>query len=149
MKYRTLIYFLISMAAIGSAVIWFIRLPKDPEIIRVFNARINHACAPWDGAAFTVFISYDPFSKIEISLWRAPDIEYPTTFSFSDLTGKVGDAIYQPQVGELQRLSGKVIFQRVEGSSPVSGEFDLRSVSGYRYRGGFNAIWENHVVLCG
>ena len=149
MKYRTLIYFLISMAAIGSAVIWFIRLPKDPEVIRVFTARINRACAPWDGAAFTVFISYDPFSEIEISLWRAPNIEYPTTFSFPDLTGKVGDAIYQPQVGELQQLSGKVFFQRVEESSPVSGEFDLRSVNGNRYRGRFNAIWENHIVLCG
>lgn len=125
----------------------FFTFPKrDQETTQVFPATIGRDCAPWDGSAFTVSIRYDFASTIAISIWKSPDIKLPSTFSFPDETGGVGEAYI---LSELDPLSGKVFFQRVDRESPVEGEFDLRDESGKRFKGKFSAEWEHKPVYCG
>jgi hypothetical protein len=127
--------------------ITFFTFPKrDQETTQVFPAAIGRDCAPWDGSAFTLSIQYDPASTIMISIWQSPDIKLPSTFSFPEETGRVGEAYILP---ELDPLSGKVFFRRVDRENPVEGEFDLRDESGKRFKGMFIAEWEHKPLYCG
>jgi hypothetical protein len=116
---------------------------------RVFAAVINRDCAPWDGAAFTVSISYDPMVTVTISIWQSPDIKYPATFRFPDQTGRAGQAYYLPEPDALEPLTGTVTFDRVEQGLPVEGQFNLTAGRGRPFKGNFTAEWGNGIVYCG
>lgn len=114
-----------------------------------FPAVIQADCAPWDGAAFTLSIPFDTGQLARISIYRAPDFQLRTTFSFPDTTGRVGNAVYQPELGEAQTITGRLTVDPVALDTPVRGEFDLQSTDGLRMRGRFEATWIQAQAMCG
>jgi len=115
---------------------------------QIFPATINRDCAPWDGSAFTVSIPMKDMG-ISISIYQAPDIKLPATFSFPDDTMSVGNALLIMPIDSPKELTGKVSFQRVQQGSPVEGTFDITAVTGERFKGKFIAEWGNEIVYCG
>jgi hypothetical protein len=128
---------------------WIFLGPSDREPASVLPATVNRDCAPWDGPAFTVSVRYDPKTVIYISIWRSPDIYPPSTFSFPDETGRVGNAYILPETGPYTLLSGEVSFQRVEAGTPIEGKFQFTSERGGLYEGRFTAMWGYQVIYCG
>ena len=86
---------------------------------------------------------------IDISIWKAPNIKLPITFSFPDNTGQVGNASYRLTSDKFAQLSGKVFFQRVDEGSAVEGKFELVAEAGQQFNGQFKAEWGNLVMMCG
>jgi hypothetical protein len=149
MKSRTQPFMAISLVLLVLGITIFTFPKRDQEKMRFFPATIGRDCAPWDGSAFTVSIRYDSASTIRISIWQSPDIKVPSTFSFPDETGRVGQVYILSDLDPMIPLSGKVFFQRGDRESPVEGEFVLMGENGKRFKGKFNAKWENKVVYCG
>lgn len=148
MKSRISLYALLVLFIFALSSIWlFYRLQK-PESVPVLPATINHDCAPWDGSAFTVSVPIEEGS-IKISIYQAPDINHPITFSFDEASGETGQAIFLPAVGSPEQLAGKVSFQRVEQGTTAEGEYNFQTESGRRFIGKFKAEWGNEVVFCG
>ncbi|HET6847099.1 MAG TPA: hypothetical protein VFH29_09710 [Anaerolineales bacterium] len=114
-----------------------------------YPAVIQADCAPWDGAAFTLSIPFDTGRLARVSIYRAPDLPSRTRFSFPDATGRIGNAIYQPEFGEAQTITGSLTFDAVRRDAPASGEFDWQTADGLRMRGRFNAKWIQGQALCG
>lgn len=138
---------LVILIALGG-IFLFYSLPKQ-EPVQLFPATVNRDCAPWDGAAFTVSIRYDPTTTITISIWQSPDINFPTTFSFPDETGQIGYAYVLPQLDPLEELSGEVFFLRVDEGMLIEGRFNFTSERGGQFEGRFIAEWGNEVIYCG
>jgi hypothetical protein len=149
MKSRALYLTAIGLLVLILGSVWFALSTRTQEPAQIFPATANRDCAPWDGAAFTVSIRYDPTTTITISIWKSPDIKFPSTFSFPDETGQVGYAYILPELDPLGQLSGEVFFWRVDGESPVEGQFDLVTDSGQQFKGQFKAEWGNEIVYCG
>ncbi|BFM38226.1 hypothetical protein [Synechocystis sp. LKSZ1] len=126
---------------------------------------VEHDCAPWDGAAFGLWIPAEKFggrsnSWIHLRIWRAPE-ESRTTFIFPDQSQgqEIGTVMYyldlklpqsivwqkQPR----QELKGKVRFTRVNNNESVLGEFDFLSERNIHLKGNFEARWINKRALCG
>jgi hypothetical protein len=147
MKSRIPIYAIVGLLIFFLA--WFFLSTGDQQPTQVFPATINRDCAPWDGAAFTVSVPYDSTSTITVAIWQSPDIKLPSTYSFPDPTGSVGNAVSLSPFGEYEQLSGKVSFGPVEEGRPVEGEFSLRSESGEHFKGKFEAHWRDEIVYCG
>ena len=122
---------------------------REDEPARLFPATVNRDCAPWDGAAFTVSIQYDPGRTIIISIWKSPDIPLRSTFSFPDDSGQVGNAYLAPALGQYMVLEGEVSLQGVDGDKPIEGGFRFSSERGDLFEGLFRAEWEDKVILCG
>ena len=149
MKSRTQRLIAIGLVTFVLGIAFFTFSKRNQETIQVFPATIGRDCAPWDGGAFTLSVRYDSTSTIIISIWKSPDIKFPTKFSFPDETGVVGHAYILSETDPHIPLSGKVFFRRVDQESPVVGEFDLTDGSGKRFKGQFSATWKNEVVACG
>jgi hypothetical protein len=149
MKSRTKRLIAIGLVIFVLGIAFFTFSKRNQVTILDFPATIGRDCAPWDGGAFTTSVRYSPTSTIIISIWKSPDIKLPTTFSFPDETGVVGNAYILSETDPLIPLSGKVFFQKVEQESPVVGEFYLTDESGKRFTGRFSATWKNEVVACG
>jgi hypothetical protein len=149
MKYRALLYTLIGSFALIIGLLWFYLERNKQENLAVFPATINRDCAPWDGAAFTLSVRYDPATTLIISIWESPDLKFPSTFSFPDETGQFGQVYILSELDPLIQLSGKVFFWRVEQGSPVEGEFDLKEENGKYFKGNFKAEWGSFVAMCG
>jgi hypothetical protein len=149
MKSRTAFTIAIGLLILGLSIALFTFSTRNQAATQIFAATINRDCAPWDGAAFTVSIPMDNGAIINISIWHAPDIKRPATFSFPDITGQVGNAAYLSPSGENEQLSGKISFQRVGDGNPVEGEFRFTSQRGEQFNGKFKAEWGNRIVMCG
>jgi hypothetical protein len=149
MTRRTFPYTLIGSFTLIVCLLLFYRATTKQENLAVLPATINRDCAPWDGAAFTLSVRYDPVTTITISIWESPDIKFPSTFSFPDETGQFGHAYILPELDPLIQLSGKVSFWRVEQGNPVEGEFDLWDKNGKHFEGKFRAEWESIGAMCG
>lgn len=135
------------MLLFGIAISIFSMQSQAPE--NLFPATVNPDCAPWDGAAFTVSIPYDPVSVMTISIWKPPVLEFPTTFSLPDDAGQVGYASILSATGPLSPLHGEVWFQSVELGRLVEGRFNLTSERGEQFKGKFIAEWEGQRAFCG
>ncbi len=147
MKSRTLFFTAIGLLILGIAIFTFSARNQAPT--QIFPATINRDCAPWDGSAFTVSIPINDGTMIDISIWKAPDIKLPVTFSFPDNTGQVGNASYRLTSDKYEQLSGKVFFQGVDEGSAVEGKFELVTEAGQQITGQFKAEWGNLVMMCG
>lgn len=127
------------------------------------SATVEHDCAPWDGAAFGLWIPAarfggNPDSWIYLRIWQDPD-KSKTSFVFSDKTGKIGNVRYylalkSPQLivwekQPHQELKGQVRFIRINESESVLGEFDFLSEKSIHLKGNFEARWINKMALCG
>lgn len=145
MKPRTQFLIVIGLIVLILGVTWYSFSRRNLEPAPIFPATINRDCAPWDGAAFTVLISYDSMTTISISIWQSPDIKLPVTFSFPDDMGQIGFAYLHPD----NPLGGEVSFLRVDEAGPVEGRFDLRDENGRQFNGEFFAEWGNKVMYCG
>jgi hypothetical protein len=119
----------------------------DAEPVQIFAATVNQDCAPWDGAAFTIKIAYDPVSTIQVSIWGLPNTSHSATFDFPDETGRVGHAALH--TSSVEALSGHVSLGAVEEGRPIEGAFNLVTEAGTHLRGKFIAIWGDFVALCG
>ena len=148
MKTRTLLYVIISMLFI-LGVGWYIFTRQNRPLVQIIPATINRDCAPWDGSAFRVSIPTETGTSIDISIWKAPDIKIPVTFSFPDNTGRVGNASYRLASGIYGQLSGTVFFWRVEEGNQVEGKFKLVTETGQQFEGQFTAEWGSQMILCG
>ena len=144
MKPRTQFIITIGLLILILGITWYSFSRRNQEPAQTFPATINRDCAPWDGSAFTVSVPIDG-EIINISIWQAPDIPVPVTFSFPDDTGQIGFAYIHPD----NQLSGEVFFLRVDGESPVEGEFSLNAESGKQFNGKFKAEWGNGTAMCG
>jgi len=149
MKSQTQFFTVIGLLILILGITWYTFSTRNQELAQVFPATVNRDCAPWDGAAFTVSVSTNDETIINISIWQSPDITLPVKFSFPDETGQVGNAAYLSPSGEYEQLSGKVSFIRVAEGSPVEGEFSFTSERGERFNGKFEAQWEHEIVYCG
>jgi hypothetical protein len=149
MKRRAFLYTLIGIFVLAIGLLWFSQVMYKEENLSVLPATLKRDCAPWDGAAFTLSVQYDPVTTLTIAIWQSPDIQFPATFSFPDKTGQVGHAYILSELDPLTQLHGKVFFWRVEQGSPVEGKFNLRDENGKRFQGKFNAEWSNFVAMCG
>ena len=147
MKSRTLFFIAIGLLILGVALFTF--AARSQELVQATPATVTRDCAPWDGSAFTVSIPMEAGDSINVSIWQAPDIKLPVTFSFPDNTGQVGNASYQLTSGEYEQLSGTVFFQRVAEGSPLEGKFELVTETGQRFEGQFKAEWKDQFVMCG
>jgi hypothetical protein len=148
-KSRTVLYFLVALTIIAlSGIFLFYSLPKQRPV-QLFPATVNRDCAPWDGAAFTILVQYDSVTTITISIWKSPDIMFPSTFALSDDEGQIGNAYILSEPGSFVQLDGEVSFQRVEQGMPLEGRFNLTSERGEQFDGRFIAEWGSQVVYCG
>jgi hypothetical protein len=147
MKSRTLFFIAVGLLILGISLFTFSTRNQEPA--QVYPATINRDCAPWDGSAFTVSIPMSDGTVIDISIWKAPDIKLPKTFSFPDNTGQVGNAIFIHPIGLPEMLSGKVTFWRVEQGKQVEGRFELVTEARQRFEGQFRAEWGDQIVMCG
>jgi hypothetical protein len=149
MKARTQFFLAIALLILVLGIAWFTFSTRNQAAISVFPATVNRDCAPWDGAAFTVSVSTNDETIINISIWQSPDIKLPVKFSFPDEIGQVGNADYLSPSGEYEQLSGKVSFIRVAEGSPVEGEFNFMTENRKNFKGKFFAEWGNQIVMCG
>jgi len=149
MKSKTLIYGLMGIFVIVTGFLWLYFSAESRADLPFFDATVNRDCAPWDGAAFTISIPYDPGTIIYISIWQSPEINFPVTFTLPDQTGRVGNAAFLLRYSYSVQLTGKVLFRRVEQGTPVEGKFDLVTKAGQRLTGRFEAEWGNEIVYCG
>jgi hypothetical protein len=150
MKPRIQFLITISVLIVILVITWISYSNRAPEPMQIFPATIHKACAPWDGPAFTLFISLNDGNFMQVFIWQAADIPVPVTFGFPDQTGQVGFAYIGPIHEPLQQeQSGEVSFKRVEKDMPVEGEFDFRTENGKRFIGKFKAEWDNAIVMCG
>ena len=147
MKLRTRFFMAIGLIILLS--LWFRFSTRTQDAAQVFPATVNRDCAPWDGAAFTVSIRYDAVTTVMISIWQAPDLAFPVTFSFPDETMRIGTAYSVKELDPWEELSGKVWFERISPQKPVTGRFNLTSEGGAHFEGGFVAEWGNEAVYCG
>jgi len=147
MKSRTLLFIAVGLLILGIG--WYAFSAQNQEPTQIFPATVNRDCAPWDGSAFTISIRYDPTTTLTVSIWQAPEINIPTTFTFPDDTGQIGYAYILPELDPLQQLSGTIFFWRVEDGVPVEGRFEFVTEAGQRFEGQFKAEWENQMALCG
>jgi len=147
MKSRTLFFIAIGILILGIALFAFSTRNQTPA--HLLPAAVNRDCAPWDGSAFTVQIPWQHGDVIAISIWKAPDIKVPVTFSFPDNTGQVGNASYQLASGDYEQLSGTIFFWRVAEGRPVEGRFELVTEAGQRFEGQFKADWGDQMMMCG
>jgi hypothetical protein len=148
-KSRTVLYFFVALTiiALGGSFYFYSLTKQEPA--QLLPATVNRDCAPWDGAAFTVSIQYDPATIIIISIWQSPNIPHRSTFSFPDNSGQVGNAYIAPALSSYVELDGEVSFQRVEEGMPLEGRFNFTSERGERFDGRFTAEWGSQVVYCG
>jgi hypothetical protein len=87
--------------------------------------------------------------NISISVYRAPDIRFPTTFVFPDRTMSNGNALLILPINPPEPLTGEVSFQSVQQSLPVKGAFHLNAEAGKFFEGKFVAEWGNEMIYCG
>lgn len=135
------------LAAVGG--FFYYQSLSDQEPAQVFPATVNRDCAPWDGGAFTISIQYNPVTTIMISIWKPPNIQFPSRFILPDDEGQVGNAYILPELGPYMQLNGEVSFQRVEVGMPLEGRFSFTSERGGKFEGQFIAEWGEQVVMCG
>lgn len=149
MKQRSAFILLVILFVIAlGGIFYFYSLPnQEPE--KLFPATVSRDCAPWDGAAFTIAVQYDPDTLVYISIWKSLNILVPSTFELPDEETQSGEAYILPASGMRVELSGKVWLQRAEEGMPVEGRFRLTSERGEAYEGGFVAEWESQTVYCG
>ena len=147
MKSRTLLIISIGLLILGIALFTFPARNQQPA--QILPATINRDCAPWDGIAFTISIPYDSTTVIYISLWQSPSFNFPVTFSFPDVTLRVGTAYSVMELDPLEELRGTVSFERVREGTPVEGRFRLTSARGEMFEGRFVAEWGDSVPMCG
>ena len=140
-------YTAIGLLILGS--VWFSLSRLTQATLHTFQATVKRDCAPWDGSAFSITIPLETGTSIDISIWKAPDIKLPVTFSFPDQTGQVGNASYRSSSNSYQQLSGIVFFWRVEEGHTVTGKFKLVTETGQPIEGQFEAEWKNQMMLCG
>jgi hypothetical protein len=114
-------------------------------------ATVNRDCAPWDGSAFIISIPPDrgQNASVVISIWQAPDVRGPRTFSFPDETGHIGSATYRPAAGDPEPLRGQVSLFGVDRGHPIEGTFYLGAEDGTKFSGTFNATWGSAMIFCG
>jgi hypothetical protein len=151
MRSRSLLYLLIVLLFVALGGIWYRYFASTEGPSKIFPAEVNRDCAPWDGAAFTVAVQYDPVTVIYITIWQTPDIRFRTTFPMPDdvEAEQDGYAYILPEVGPYLPLNGEVSFQRVDVGMPLEGGFNFTSETGGQFEGRFIAEWGDQVVYCG
>lgn len=126
-----------------------------------FPATVEHDIAPWDGAAFNVWIPVEknggrPDAWINVRIWKAPE-ESKMKFVFPDETMKNGVATYysnlvtpkaidwrqQPH----QSVQGWIRFRKLDSDQPIRGEFEFLTDNGIPLKGRFEAQWLNRSWL--
>jgi hypothetical protein len=131
----------------GISLLTFLQRNKHTD--EVFPAIVNRDCAPWDGSAFTMTIQYDEDTELYISIWKAPNIKFPSTFVLPDDKGQVGHAYILPALGPYVVLNGEVSVQNVSVDKPIEGRFSFTSDRGEVFKGRFIAEWGNEIIMCG
>ena len=146
---RIKVYLLIVLLIIVLSGVFSFYSLREQESLQVYPATVNRDCAPWDGSAFTMTIQYDADTEIYISIWKAPDIKFPSTFVLPDNEGQVGNAYILPALDTYVVLNGEVFVQSVSVDKPVEGRFKLKSERGDLFEGRFKAEWGNEIIMCG
>ena len=148
-KSRAQLSFFLGVLILVLGIAFYIFSQRAQADAQIFPATIHSDCAPWDGSAFTVQISWQDETVIDISIWQSPEINFPKTFSFPDITEQVGNAILTHPDGLSESLSGIIRFKQVDRANPVEGRFELKTASEKPINGQFKADWEEFMALCG
>jgi hypothetical protein len=149
MKPRLQLFLLVSLLSVVLGGIWLLHSFSNPEALKVFPATIKRDCAPWDGPAFTISLRYDAVTTLAISVWQAPSLGFPVTFSLPDRTMKAGMAYIQRGLDPSEVLSGEVWLRHVEEGKSVEGRFSFTSERGRQLEGQFQAEWGSMAAYCG
>src|SRR5688500_19502468 len=92
MKLRIRFLIIIGRLILILGITWYSFSTRNQKPAQIFPATIHSACAPWDGPAFTMFISMNDGEIMQIFIWQARDTPVPVTFSFPDDKGQIGFA---------------------------------------------------------
>ncbi|MFO0011159.1 MAG: hypothetical protein ACK553_00290 [Planctomycetota bacterium] len=153
-------FFLAGVCSLGSEA-----LGPDPERKPGIPPTIvEHDIAPWDGAAFSLWIPAEqfggkPYSWIYLRIWKSPEESAQEKFVFPDESMKIGRVMYfmdlqsprsinwknQPR----EELKGWVRFSQSKSDQPVLGEFDFVSEKRISLKGKFEAQWVSEGWLKG
>ena len=151
MKPRIQFVIIVGLVILLLGIVWYPFPEKNRTITQTFPATIQRDCAPWDGSAFTVkiLLQGQGSDTINISIWQAPELKFPKTFSFPEETGQLGNVSLLHSNGSAEQLTGNVFFSSVKQGNPAEGRFDLFSGTGQRFTGELHAEWHDQIVFCG
>jgi hypothetical protein len=113
-------------------------------------------CAPWDGAATTIYLTATPvdssnasYPHLRVSIYHGVAALPGNSFEWPR-EAQVGNAVQCVSPGNCEAAtSGRVTFGSREGDGSLQGVADLVFPGGATLRGSFRATWREQRVLCG
>lgn len=128
---------------------------EGPEFARSFAFP---DCAPWDGAAVSVYLTDSSYNSISagvgapflhLAIWRGAAQLSGTTISWPNRES-VGTASWCVTNADCESApSGRIRVSSFVGDSIVSGDYDVRFAENKVMRGSFRARWVDRRMLCG
>lgn len=116
-------------------------------------------CAPWDGAATTIYLASrmasepenSPYPHAWVSLYRPALDVAGRIFRWDKDDKDTGGAMWCEAEGQCEAATKAVVrVRQSEGKAAgLSGVVDLAFPSGVQVRGGFRAVWIEYEFLCG
>jgi len=123
-----------------------------PEAVAV--ADIARACAPWDGAAFSVSVPLregaDPAAlpALRVMVWSPPRFERERTVVFADGDDRTGVAQYAESEDRATPLTGEATFRQTADGG-LEGTLRLKAADGRRFERRFRGRLDDRRVMCG
>ena len=149
---------LVALILVGPPVIDVGPLPKPPAGYQFAYASPD--CAPWDGAAMSIYLGASPvFSTgtipdstpyLNVVVWRAPESLAGGTFDVSAVSKLGAAVICRRSPTDCERASaGTVHFRSARRNGAFEGTIDVTFPKRGRVAGGFHATWHPRLALCG
>lgn len=123
-----------------------------PEAVAV--ARIARACAPWDGAAFSVSVPLregadaTALPALRVRVWSPPRFEHARTVVFGDGDDRTGVAQYAESEDRAMPLTGEATFRQAADGG-IEGTLRLKAADGRRFERRFRGPLDPGQVMCG
>jgi len=123
-----------------------------PEAFAV--ADVARACAPWDGAAFSVSVPLregaDPgaLPALRVMVWSPPQFEHERTVVFADGDDRTGVAQYMEAEDRATPLTGEATFRQAADGG-IEGTLRLKAADGRRFERRFRGRLDDRMVMCG
>ena len=115
-------------------------------------------CAPWDGAAATIYLAADsatgvreaPYPHLWVSLYVPSNDLVGRTFRWDESDKNTGGAMWCLEPGRCEAaIAAEVTVREGTDDTGVFGVIDLTFPTRGRVTGGFRAAWMSHELLCG
>ena len=133
--------------------------PWDPSPTDFPLAYVHDDCAPWDGAALSIVLSYaeleSPFEalfpSVRVTSYRPPPKLAGGSFEWTDVAPDLGYASWCESSEDCRAASAVRV--RFDAAQPLAdelaGQLHLEFEGGDVVSGAFNAVRLPHQLLCG